>query len=218
MLLNDLLNIENPTLEQYSETEKALTSVSQHLGSEIARLDEEHRVHSADRILNRDTGQAERIAARAAAELRKADIERVLMEVRFKRASLENRLAKEADSAAWAKVKQALEARRGVMKQIDDMFKDAVVLHTQQQAYWDAAVAAAPVKIQREDYPHIIGFGRSAAETSVALLGRLNMMLGFPVRPGGVNDQELAFSGRRVSGGLDDYLFTLEDTLLKYQR
>lgn len=218
MLLNDLLNIENPTVAQFEQMEKALTEISRFLNEEIARLDEEHRAHSADRVLNQDTGEAERIAARAAAESRKADIDHVLMEVGFKKAALENRLAKEADEAAWGKAKQALDARRGVMKQIDGLFRQAVELHAQQQAYWDEAEEAAPVKIQRDETIHIIGFGRSATETGVALVARLNGLLGLPIRPGAANVDELVFFGRRVSGGLDDYLSPLEDMLLKYQR
>lgn len=180
MKLNDLLELKEPTLEQFAEMENHLRAIAKEANAEIAKLDDEDRARGADRLLGKDDGGKERAKAKDAAVRRRDDAESVLGQVMAKSSQLEAHLAKEVDDRAWDTVRahfdkrvEALKEIEGLCDQIGQLFEDII-------SEGNAALAAAPEKpAHREDgFNHIQG--RRPHEVGLAVMARLHDRVGSP--------------------------------------
>lgn len=146
MELKDLLELKEPTLEQYAEMEGKLRAIAKEENAEIARLDAEDRARGADRLVGKDDGGEERAKAKEIAVRRRDDAEAVMSQVMAGSANLQARLEKEADQRAWAKVREHLGNRVEAMKEIEGLCERIGELFSEVCAEGKAAMAAAPVK------------------------------------------------------------------------
>lgn len=146
MELKALLELKEPTLEQYAETATKLRAIVKDANEEIARLDAEDRARGADRLVGNDDGGEERAKAKGAAVRRRDDAEGVLGQVMSDSAQLQTRLEKEADQQAWAKVREHLGNRVEAMKEIEGLCERIGELFSEICNDGKAAMAAAPVK------------------------------------------------------------------------
>lgn len=146
MELKDLLELKEPTLEQFSEMEGKLRAIAKEANEEIARLDAEDRARGADRLVGKDDGGEERAKAKEAAVRRRDDAEGVMSQVMANSANLQARLEKEADRRAWEKVHSHLDSRVEAMKEIESLCARIGELFQGIVIDGKAAMAAAPVK------------------------------------------------------------------------
>jgi hypothetical protein len=144
--LKDLLELNEPTLEQYAEMAKLLRAIVREAGEEIARLDAEDRARGADRLVGKDDGGEVRAKAKDAAMRRCTDAEGVLSQVMANSAQLQARLEWEEDRRAWATVRSHLSNRVEAVKEIEILCARIGELFAGINADGKAAMAAAPVK------------------------------------------------------------------------
>ena len=181
MELKELLALNEPSVEQYGEMEKQLLSIARAASAEITRLDAEGLARGADRLLGHDDGGEARAAARATAEQRRSDAENVLADVRGKSASLQARLEKEADEQAWAEVRRLLAARSRAMEEIDALCSKIGELYEAVIENGQTAQNAAPVKINLGSAFELQG--RMPSQIGVAIMSRVHLSVGRPLRP-----------------------------------
>lgn len=146
MELKDLLELKEPTLEQYAETEKLLRVIVKDAIEEIASLDAEDRARGADRLVGKDDGGEERAKAKDAAVRRRDDAEAVMSQTMAGSAKLQARLEKEADQRAWATVREHLGNRVEALKEIEGLCERIGELFQDICRDGKAAMDSAPVK------------------------------------------------------------------------
>ncbi|HLO63293.1 MAG TPA: hypothetical protein VK165_10065 [Azonexus sp.] len=149
MELKELLELKEPTIEQYAETERLLRVIVKDANEEIARLDAEDRARGADRLVGKDDGGEERAKAKEIAVRRRDDAEGMLAQAMAGSANLQARLEKEADQRAWAKVREHLGNRVEALKEIEVLSARIGELFEDICRDGEAAMNAAPVKPDR---------------------------------------------------------------------
>lgn len=178
MELKELLELENPTLEQYAEAERSLAAAIDTEKAEIDRLDAEDKAHAIDRVKGLDDGRADRMSARAAALSRLEDLEAVQQDTQAKAAALEARLDKEADDRAWNETETHLNRRATLLRECEKLLDKAAELYAESEAAFKDARKTAPVA------PGGILIntpGGAPGMIAVALMGRLHARLGRPL-------------------------------------
>ena len=147
MELKQLLETQNPTIDQYASCEAWLQGEIVAAQTEIEGLNADDRARAVDRVIGVDDGGAERQAARTKAQARMDDLHIAMADVRGKSSALQCQIAQAADLAAWDAVKAQLNRRSKGMKKIQSLLDQAVGI------YWDDVDAAttearklAPVK------------------------------------------------------------------------
>lgn len=180
MELKDLLELKEPTLEQYAEMESHLREIAKEANTEIARIDAEDRARGADRLVGKDDGGEDRAKAKDAAVRRRDDAEGVLGQVMAKSSQLEASLAKEADDRAWAQVRAHFDNRVEALEEIEGLCDRIGQLFDRIISEGNEALAAAPAKpAHREDgFNHIQG--RRPHEVGLAVMARLHDRVGSP--------------------------------------
>lgn len=216
MELKDLLELKEPTLEQYAEMEKQLLAIARAATAEIESLDAEGLARGADRLLGRDDGGEARSVARALAEQRRTDAQNVLSEVRGKAASLEARLEKEADDRAWAEVQKHLDERIKAMNEIDSLCSKIGELYEVVVENGRLAETKAPAKPNyRED-----GFnnlpGRLPAQLATAIMARLHISVDRPFARLAISNEQFSEAYDRTIRiqGLAGYLGPIHNAIL----
>lgn len=180
MELKDLLELKEPSLEQYAEMERQLLAIGRDAKATIDRLDAEDRERGADRLVGRDDGGEARATERAKVKQRLDDASSVLSSVQSKASQLQARLEKEADDRAWAVVRSHLDNRVEALKKIEALCDQIGELYAEVIAEGSAALKAAPEKPDYRDGGYNNLPGRLPAQIGTAIMARLHQSVDNP--------------------------------------
>lgn len=215
MELKQLLETQNPTLDQYAACEAWLQGEIVAAQTEIEGLNADDRARAVDRVIGVDDGGAERQAARTKAQARMDDLHIAMADVRGKSSALQCQIDKAADVAAWNAVKAQLDRRSKGMRKIQALLDQAVGV------FWDDVDAAtsearklAPVKPSGGAYTD--AQGGAPGTLAVAVVAYLHSMLD---RPLGrlhvdINGSALIYEKAVRTQGLDGFLEPTENVIM----
>ncbi|HBU30328.1 MAG TPA: hypothetical protein DEB56_12830 [Thiobacillus sp.] len=216
MELKDLLALENPTLEQFAETEKLLAAAIDSEKAEIARLDAEDKARAIDRVKGLDDGRTDRMAARAAAESRLDDLVAVQQDTGAKAAALEARLEKEADDRAWNETATHLNRRSALLLECEKALDKAAELYADSEAAFKDARKAAPVAMPGGILVNTQG--GAPGMIGVAVMGRLHALIGRPMAVHNIEARgQFSVFEREGLAGLADYAQPTANLLMSGQ-
>ncbi len=180
MQLRELLAIENPTIEQFQETERVLGEILQTAKAEVEKIDAEHRSMAAARLSGDDLGELDRATRRSQYAATVSDAEQTLQAVRQRHAQLEARLEKEADEKAWKGVREILKGRRAVMDDIEAHCAEIGNLYAKLCDMNSNVRKATPVDLAKVGFHDV--FGARPEQFGLLILTRLYSALDWPGR------------------------------------
>lgn len=210
--LEDLLALENPTLDDLEESQQLLLETRRSTEAEIRDLEEEDRARASDRLQNKDDGGAERAAAKAKAEKRIDDANFVLHHVQSRIAAIKAQNEQEIEQAAWAQVREQLAIRRKAIERIEELSKELAKEHSTALNAWQTAFKAAPGPLKMRDFADVAGV--HPITVGMAVMARVNIDIGLPLRA----DELHFYQNAMRFGGLVGYIEQSERVILERAR
>lgn len=207
--LEDLLALENPTLDDLEESQRLLVETCRNSEDEIRDLEEEDRARASDRLQNKDDGGADRAAAKAKAEKRIEDAKFVLGHVQGRIAAIKAQRDKEIEQAAWQRVREQLMIRRNAIERIEALSAELAREHSTALEAWQKAVNEVPGGMKAREFADVPA--THPINVGLAVMARLNIDIGCPVR----DDQLHFYQNAMRFGGLPGYIEQSERRILE---